>query len=270
MHDPRSTETSEEPSAASRSADESRQPHLPLGGGAFASPLAWQSSPESATRKNYRLIAITLLSASLLATSIVGVALLVSTQREAPHPARTASPAVLREEPPSEMRAARVPSQVAVPKRASARLTPIPSSPAARAPSTTALPSAATATGSVQPSLQAVPVTSSKRKAGHRPSDAGRAPRVAPPAPTLPEALTRAQVIAAMRKITPAVDACFGNTYGKANVTFSVVGKTGRVVGARVTGKTGKVGSCIARSVRRARFPKFAKPRIEISYPFAR
>jgi hypothetical protein len=73
-----------------------------------------------------------------------------------------------------------------------------------------------------------------------------------------------------MRKITPAVNACFGSTHGTAKASFAVVGKTGRVIGARVTGKTGKVGSCIARSVRRARFPKFAKPRIEISYPFAR
>ena len=84
------------------------------------------------------------------------------------------------------------------------------------------------------------------------------------------ETLTRAEVIAAMRKITPAVDACFGTMHGKANVTVAVVGKTGRAAGVRVTGKTGKVGSCIAHSVRRARFPKFAKARVEISYPFAR
>jgi hypothetical protein len=73
-----------------------------------------------------------------------------------------------------------------------------------------------------------------------------------------------------MKKVTPAVHACFGSTRGKAMVKFSVVGETGRIVGASVTGKTGKVGSCIARSVRRARFPKFAKSRVEISYPFVR
>lgn len=271
MHDPQRSDTSDEPTAASRSADKSREPSLPLGGGAFASPLAWPSAPESASRKRYRLIAIALVSAALLATGIVGVALLVSSQRlAAPGHARTESPAVLRAEVPSEVRVERVPSRNA--RRASARLTPIPSAPAARASRATALLSAPSATGSAsaQPTLQAVQVASSKRKVGHRTARADRAPRVSPPAPALPEALTRAQVIAAMGKITPAVDACFGSTHGKANVTFSVVGKTGRVVGARVTGKTGKVGSCIARSVRRARFPKFAKPRIEISYPFAR
>jgi hypothetical protein len=118
--------------------------------------------------------------------------------------------------------------------------------------------------------LQPVRAASSKRESAQRKARADRTRPEPSLAPALPNKPTRAQVIAAMRRVTPAVNKCFGGTRGKAIVTFSVIGNTGRVVGARVTGKAGKVGSCIARSVRLARFPKFAKPRLEISYPFAR
>jgi hypothetical protein len=272
MHDPRNTEPSEGASEAPRSPEKSRaEAPLPLGGGAFASPLAWPSHPERAARSHYRLTAIALVSAALLSAGIVGIALLVSSQRAATaEHARAASSGVLRAELPYEMPKHRAPSLI--PKRASARLSPIPSASIARSSKATASTTATPATGSVsaQPTVQAGQVASLAREPRSGKTRVDRARRASPPAPALPEALTRAQVIAAMRKIDPAVDACFGSAHGKVNVSFSVVGKTGRAVGARVTGMTGKVGSCIARSLRRARFPKFAKPRIDISYPFAR
>ena len=71
-----------------------------------------------------------------------------------------------------------------------------------------------------------------------------------------------------MHRVSPAVKACFGGRRGKAEVLISVIGKSGRVTTAWVSGQRGKVGSCIARAVRRARFPKFQKRKLEIGYPF--
>jgi hypothetical protein len=47
-----------------------------------------------------------------------------------------------------------------------------------------------------------------------------------------------------------------------------VSGSTGRVSGVRVTGIQGSVGSCIAKAVRGASFPKFAKSQLTIDFPF--
>jgi hypothetical protein len=77
-------------------------------------------------------------------------------------------------------------------------------------------------------------------------------------------------VIAAMKRVTPAVTECFGTTRGKATVHTSFRGKTGRVASARVSGQHGEVGSCIARAVRRAKVSPFAKDKLDIAYPFRR
>lgn len=239
------------PSGAGK--DAGAEPRLPLGGGAFSSPLAWAPSAENPSRKRYWITAIALGSAALLSAGIVAVALLVQDQR-----AESASRArmELRAEPPSDTRISSASSRT--PKRASATRAPV-----AKAPATV------TGSAAVQPTVQALPVASAKREPARRKPRADRTGRASPPAPALPSELSRDQVMAAMRKITPAVSECFGNTHGKATASFSVVGKTGHVIGARVTGQTGKVGSCIARVVRRARFPKFAGPRLKVSYPFA-
>ena len=85
----------------------------------------------------------------------------------------------------------------------------------------------------------------------------------------LPAHLAREQVIASMNRVQPAVAACFGNTHGSAMANITVVGRTGRVTAAQVKGQTGSVGSCIARAVRRANFPRFADESLTVSYPFA-
>jgi hypothetical protein len=259
MRDPRTSPPPVLPADGSTPAEEARgEPTLPLGAGAFASPLAWPPSPEKPATKHYRLTAIALVGVALLSAGAVSIALLLRNQR--------AAVAVrARSEPPSETRTQPRPPPIT--RRASATRTPTARStttPAAeKAP-----PDSMTGSVSAQPTLLAVRAASSKPEPARRKT---RADRTLPtPSPALPNKPTRAQVIASMRKVTPAVDKCFGSTHGKATVTFSVIGKTGRVVGARVTGKAGKVGSCIARSVRLARFPKFAKTRLEISYPFAR
>jgi hypothetical protein len=78
----------------------------------------------------------------------------------------------------------------------------------------------------------------------------------------------RAQVIAAMSAVQPAATACFGAAHGTATANIRVLGSSGRVTTAQVTGQPGAIGSCIARAVRRARFPKFTTESLSISYPF--
>lgn len=81
--------------------------------------------------------------------------------------------------------------------------------------------------------------------------------------------LSRAQVIAGMAKIQPEVGACFRGTSGGAMADVTILGRTGRVTTAQVSGQTGAVGSCIARAVRKATFPTFKAETLTIRYPFA-
>jgi hypothetical protein len=86
----------------------------------------------------------------------------------------------------------------------------------------------------------------------------------------LPVRPTRAQVIAAMRRVTPAVYDCFENGLGFVRTELSVTGKTGRVTQVHVAGGTGREHACIARVLRGARLPKFNQEKLEIAYPFRR
>lgn len=86
----------------------------------------------------------------------------------------------------------------------------------------------------------------------------------------LPDSPTRAQVLKAIKGIMPAVKSCAkeGGVTGKATAAITVRGSSGKVSNVNVTGIQGPVGSCIARAVRKARFPQFAKPTFSINYPF--
>ena len=92
----------------------------------------------------------------------------------------------------------------------------------------------------------------------------------APEAEDLPDSPSRDETLAAMRGVEAAVRACSANetVTGTAEVAINVAGATGRVTSATVTGITGTVGSCIARAVRNARFPRFGKPTFSIKYPY--
>jgi hypothetical protein len=93
-----------------------------------------------------------------------------------------------------------------------------------------------------------------------------RSPRRAEP---LVEKPSRAQVLAAMARVQPAVRSCFEGSHGTVTADMTIVGRTGRVGSAQISGKTGPVGSCIARAVRRAQFPKFTAESISIRYPMS-
>jgi predicted Zn finger-like uncharacterized protein len=94
----------------------------------------------------------------------------------------------------------------------------------------------------------------------------------APPGDSsLPELPSRDDVKATMGAVADDVKACAeGQTLADpvATVALTVIGATGRVQSVRVTGNPGPVGTCIARAVRAAAFPKFSKVQQTINFPF--
>jgi predicted Zn finger-like uncharacterized protein len=87
-------------------------------------------------------------------------------------------------------------------------------------------------------------------------------------AESLPEKPSRDDVLKAMKGVTDAVKACAPGQAGVAFANVTVVGKTGRVGNVDVTGVTGEPGSCIARAVRKAVFPKFSAENFQVKFPF--
>ena len=87
---------------------------------------------------------------------------------------------------------------------------------------------------------------------------------------SLPQTPGRDDVIAAMNRVQPAVAACGGGQHGTATVAIVVAGTTGRVTNATVSGQFSgtPVGSCIARAVRGATFPRFQRASFTVNYPF--
>ncbi len=90
--------------------------------------------------------------------------------------------------------------------------------------------------------------------------------------PELAEAPSRDDVLAAMRGIETEVRACAASEAdplsGTAAVAITVVGTTGRVKSAEVTGIQGSVGSCIARVARKASFSPFSRDKFSVTYPY--
>lgn len=87
--------------------------------------------------------------------------------------------------------------------------------------------------------------------------------------PALADAPSREQVQAALSAVRPAVQACVDG-HGTVRVRVSVA-SSGRVTTALVEDPywaRPPTGSCIARAVRTARFPPFARERFVVLYPF--
>jgi hypothetical protein len=239
---------------------------LPLD--AFVSPLhARPTRPESNV---HRYAAWMALGCALL-TSVIGVAVALMAragrQQEMPRVQRDVQVAA----PPRAVHATGASGRTARLGPAAVRVSA--TSAAIRAGATT--PAIPVSVQPAQPVIEARPSAPQKvrpRVKGNRPAAqkepaarrAEGAPAVLAPKPT------RAEVIAAMRRVTPAVNACFGKSHGTVRVAITVLGATGRVTTAKVAGRSGRVGSCIARAVRKARLPKFAQRKLEISYPFVR
>ncbi len=91
------------------------------------------------------------------------------------------------------------------------------------------------------------------------------------PTESLPETPTRRQVLTTLRSLEGEVRQCVEGEDGVVSTRIVVEGATGRVASVHVTGAlAGTVaGSCAARVVRTARFPRFARERFEIAFPYS-
>jgi hypothetical protein len=79
---------------------------------------------------------------------------------------------------------------------------------------------------------------------------------------------TRDQVLEAMNGVKNEVQGCAQGATGVAFAEVTVSGATGRVTNAQISGQTGAVGSCIARVVRKAKFPKFKESTFQVKFPY--
>jgi len=89
--------------------------------------------------------------------------------------------------------------------------------------------------------------------------------------PSLPETPTREDVLRAIQGVEAGVRECAAGHYGVVPIRIRVA-SSGRVTTAQVTGGTvvgTPAGSCIARTVRGARFPSFQQELFVVDYPFA-
>jgi predicted Zn finger-like uncharacterized protein len=86
----------------------------------------------------------------------------------------------------------------------------------------------------------------------------------------LPDTPSRDQVSSALRSVQGAVSSCGGGQHGVAMVAITVSGSSGRVTNANVSGQFAgtPVGSCVARAVRGAQFPRFRRPTFNVSFPY--
>jgi predicted Zn finger-like uncharacterized protein len=96
----------------------------------------------------------------------------------------------------------------------------------------------------------------------------GAAKHEAAAAANLPEKPTRDDVLDAMNGVKDAVKACAKGAGGVAIANITVIGKTGHVSNVEVSGIAGDIGSCVARSVRKASFPKFKADNFQVKFPF--
>ncbi len=85
----------------------------------------------------------------------------------------------------------------------------------------------------------------------------------------IPKKLSRSDVQAGMRTAASGVKRCGQGQGGTITMAVTIAG-TGRVTSAAALGPNAgtPVGLCAARAVRKARFPKFDGPKINVKYPF--
>jgi predicted Zn finger-like uncharacterized protein len=104
---------------------------------------------------------------------------------------------------------------------------------------------------------------------GEKPKAASK-PAAAAPSENLQSTPSREDVLGAMKGITSAVQACGGGQSGVAMAKVGVTGSTGKVSSVDVSGQFAgsPVGSCVAKEVRKAKFPKFSQSSFSFSYPF--
>jgi hypothetical protein len=249
---------------------------MSLGSEAFSAPLPPPQSEHPRISARMRIGLYLLGSALGISLGAVGVAF-VLTRPPAPEPETEHRVAV------AARKVAAMPEATAslkeIVKEAPAPIAAEPSmAPSMPEPSDEVAPPAAAATpapaSEAAPAAAAVPAAQEQQpveRAASAPSrsrsDSGSRPRRQKE--NAPQHLSRDQVISAMSRVQPAVAACFHGTRGSAMASITIIGRTGRVTTAQISGQGGAIGSCIARAVRGATFPRFADDSLTIRYPFA-
>ncbi len=91
------------------------------------------------------------------------------------------------------------------------------------------------------------------------------------PTESLPETPTRSQVLTTLRSLEGEIRMCTEGADGVVDTRLVVDGATGRVTSVSVRGDFAgtAAGTCAARVVRTAHFPRFARERFEISFPYS-
>lgn len=246
-----------------------------LGSEAFRVPLPPPLSEPPRFSPRVRLGLYVLGAVVGISAAAVGVALVLTSK---PAPARDLRGSVVAEAEStgSEAAPSRAPLEavaVAAPEPQApepvAAVEP-PAKPAAEAPAAAEpVAEAAPAEPSAAPAPTASAAAEGKSASTRSRSTGSSRSRRAKDTGGLTAKLSREQVIGAMNRVQPAVMDCFHSAHGTAMANITVVGKTGRVTTAQVTGMSGTVGSCIARAVRGATFPRFTDETLTVRYPFA-
>lgn len=255
----------EEPARESGSQPATRfYERLPLGSEAFVTPLApIESVPPGALR--LRSLGYILGAGAALAVIAIAV---VSGSKSGPGQTSAAELRASRQaEPPADEANALEPTET-VHQGLSQVPADEPSENVARAVAAVEAPDPTSARPELAPASAQPSQLALSEPAHARPKTADRAAR-ARKSQGLDQP-DRAQVIAAMNAVQPAVRECFGAARGAATAELKIVGRSGRVSSARVTGQPGAIGSCIARAVRKAHFPTFAAESLTISYALGR
>jgi hypothetical protein len=238
---------------------------LPLGSDAFMPPLA---PADDATEPGSR---------RWLGPAAAGVAVavfsavlgLILWPREAAEITAEPAPATRSTSSPTTSFATRAPGAVLTPAPVSGPAPVAATTPAAASPAATPAPASgavASATAEPAPPPSSVATPSDRPRDESRSKRSRRGSRNRDPQIDKP---SRAQVIAAMAGVQRKVKACLPSGRGSITADVKVLGKTGRVTTAQIDGQRGEVGSCIARAVRKAKFPTFSAESISIRYPMA-
>jgi hypothetical protein len=105
---------------------------------------------------------------------------------------------------------------------------------------------------------------------GGKPKPAAKAAPATAPSDNLPATPSRDDVLSAMKGIAPDVASCGKGESGVAMAKVGVTGASGKVSSVDVSGSFAgsPVGSCVAKEVRKAKFPKFSQSTFSFSYPF--
>jgi len=249
---------------------------LPLGANAFAPPVFTAPSAEEEPKRWRKAMPWLLLAGIAGASGLaVWIAMIVNqpaskddadwraaateqVEERASADEQQAEPAA---DPIAEAEA-KQPAQAAPPSAAEVAEQPAAEQPAAAA----AAPAAEASAQADEEEEKDDGRSPAERNAAREKRHAARAVKAAAGASKLPSAPSRADVLAAMARVHPAVVRCMDGAHGVVTADMKVL-STGRVASANVSGAPPKAGSCIAGAVRKAKFPEFSAASIAVRYP---